>query len=263
MALGEAAALFTKLTIGDGLVSQVPAFLISLGRRLAGHAEHARDATCPSEFVRQLFSRPAGAGRGGRVPGHAGLHQPAATPAACCSAAAASALAMMLVAATRPSEDGRRPSKKAEAAKPAEERVEDYLADRSDGGRDRRRADPAGRSQARRRPAGADPARSGRTWPPRSASSCPRSASATTCGSTRTSTASRSPTCRWPTGTVYPDMFLAMDSGVTTGKVPGIADARTRRSARRPLWIEPQRPRPGGDATATRWSSRAACWPRT
>ena len=34
MALGEAVNVFTKLTIGDGLVSQVPAFLISLAAGL-------------------------------------------------------------------------------------------------------------------------------------------------------------------------------------------------------------------------------------
>ena len=32
--LGQAGSLFTKLTIGDGLVSQVPAFLISLAAGL-------------------------------------------------------------------------------------------------------------------------------------------------------------------------------------------------------------------------------------
>ncbi len=34
MSLGEAVNVFTKLTIGDGLVSQVPAFLISLAAGL-------------------------------------------------------------------------------------------------------------------------------------------------------------------------------------------------------------------------------------
>ena len=63
-------------------------------------------------------------------------------------------------------------------------------------------------------------------------------------------------------GTVYPGMFLAIDSGMTTGKVPGHADARTRPSARRPCGSSrpcASRPR----CSATRWSSRAACWPRT
>jgi flagellar biosynthesis protein FlhA len=34
MALGDASHVFTKLTIGDGLVTQVPAFLISLAAGL-------------------------------------------------------------------------------------------------------------------------------------------------------------------------------------------------------------------------------------
>ena len=38
-----------------------------------------------------------------------------------------------------------------------------------------------------------------------------------------------------------PDQLLAMDSGMTTGKVPGIDDHAIRPSARRPLWIEPSR----------------------
>ena len=43
MSVSDAASLFTKLTIGDGLVSQVPALLISLAARLAGYAEYARE----------------------------------------------------------------------------------------------------------------------------------------------------------------------------------------------------------------------------
>ena len=39
MSFSEAGELFTKLTIGDGLVSQVPALLISLAAGLVGHAK--------------------------------------------------------------------------------------------------------------------------------------------------------------------------------------------------------------------------------
>ena len=60
---------------------------------------------------------------------------------------------------------------------------------------------------------------------------------------------------------MHPGKFLAMDSGMTTGKVPGWPP-RTRPSARPPCGSSPAaatRPR----CSATRWSSRAASSPRT
>ena len=57
MSPGQAASLFTTLTIGDGLVTQVPAFLISLAAgMLVTRSNQA--SNLPSEFLRQLFSRP-------------------------------------------------------------------------------------------------------------------------------------------------------------------------------------------------------------
>jgi len=57
MTFGEAAHVFTKLTIGDGLVSQVPAFLISLAAGLLT-TRSSTDSNLPSEFVGQLLARP-------------------------------------------------------------------------------------------------------------------------------------------------------------------------------------------------------------
>ena len=57
MTVAEAAALFTKLTIGDGLVSQVPAFLISLAAGLLV-TRSTKKVNLPIEFLTQLFSRP-------------------------------------------------------------------------------------------------------------------------------------------------------------------------------------------------------------
>jgi flagellar biosynthesis protein FlhA len=57
MTLGEAAHVFTKLTIGDGLVSQVPAFLISLAAGLLT-TRSSTDSNLPAQFVGQLLSRP-------------------------------------------------------------------------------------------------------------------------------------------------------------------------------------------------------------
>jgi len=57
MSVTDAAALFTKLTIGDGLVSQVPAFLISLAAGLLV-TRSTQPSNLPMDFVQQLFSRP-------------------------------------------------------------------------------------------------------------------------------------------------------------------------------------------------------------
>ena len=57
MSFSEAASTFTRLTIGDGLVSQVPAFLISLAAGLLVTRRTQR-SNMPQEFLSQLFSRP-------------------------------------------------------------------------------------------------------------------------------------------------------------------------------------------------------------
>jgi flagellar biosynthesis protein FlhA len=58
MALGEAINVFTKLTIGDGLVSQVPAFLISLASGLIV-TRSSSSTDLNRDVVDQLFTRPA------------------------------------------------------------------------------------------------------------------------------------------------------------------------------------------------------------
>lgn len=57
MQFAEAGALFTRLTIGDGLVSQVPAFLISLAAGLLV-TRSTRKTNMPALFINQMFSRP-------------------------------------------------------------------------------------------------------------------------------------------------------------------------------------------------------------
>lgn len=52
--LAEAASLFTKLTIGDGLVSQVPALFISLAAGLLV-TRSAKRSNLPQEFLHQLL----------------------------------------------------------------------------------------------------------------------------------------------------------------------------------------------------------------
>lgn len=58
MAPVEAVGVFTKLTIGDGLVSQVPAFLISLAAGLIV-TRSSSESDLGQEVVGQLFLRPA------------------------------------------------------------------------------------------------------------------------------------------------------------------------------------------------------------
>lgn len=57
MAVTEAGSVFTKLTVGDGLVSQTPALLISLAAGLLV-TRSSNKVDLPVEFLRQLFSRP-------------------------------------------------------------------------------------------------------------------------------------------------------------------------------------------------------------
>ena len=158
MSFAQAGDVFTKLTIGDGLVSQVPAFLISLGRRLAGHAQQPGVRSAGRVHQAAVFAA-AGVGRGGRIPGRAGLHQPAADSAVgdrrrlrrhggdASSGETTSAAAAV------------KAKKQAEADQAARRAGRGLPGGRSDGSRNRRGPDPPGRSQTRRRPAGAHPAR--------------------------------------------------------------------------------------------------------
>jgi len=61
MPLREAAMVFTKLTIGDGLVTQVPAFLISLASGLLV-TRTSVDSDLPTDIIGQLFIRPEAMG---------------------------------------------------------------------------------------------------------------------------------------------------------------------------------------------------------
>ncbi len=64
MPLLDAGSLFTQLTIGDGLVSQVPAFLISLAAGLLV-TRSTQKSNLPQQFIAQLFSRPQAMGVAG------------------------------------------------------------------------------------------------------------------------------------------------------------------------------------------------------
>ena len=57
MSLLEAGSVFSRLTVGDGLVSQIPALLISLAAGLLV-TRSSRSTDLPREFLRQLFANP-------------------------------------------------------------------------------------------------------------------------------------------------------------------------------------------------------------
>jgi flagellar biosynthesis protein FlhA len=125
MAVREAAAVFTKLTIGDGLVSQVPAFLISLAAGLLV-TRSSSESDLPVEFVKQLFSRPqALAVAGGFLSVLVFTNLPR-IPLLLLGTGCIG-LALTLNRRTVQAKVSEEAQKKAEAAKPPAERVEDYL----------------------------------------------------------------------------------------------------------------------------------------
>jgi flagellar biosynthesis protein FlhA len=124
--LGEAAALFTRLTIGDGLVSQVPAFLISLAAGLLV-TRSSTEANLPAQFVGQLFSRPrALAITGGFLAVLIFTNLP--TLPLLVLGGGCVGLALTLTRRQQAEDNSARAAAQAAAQKPAEERVEDYLA---------------------------------------------------------------------------------------------------------------------------------------
>ena len=126
MSFAEAGGLFTRLTIGDGLVSQVPAFLISLAAGLLV-TRSSHKVNLPHEFLRQLFSRPQALVIAGVFLG-ALIFTSLPTVPLMILGGGCVGLAVTLTRRTAASEAMVEAKKKAEAAKPAQDRIEDYLA---------------------------------------------------------------------------------------------------------------------------------------
>jgi flagellar biosynthesis protein FlhA len=126
MSLSEAGSVFTKLTIGDGLVSQVPAFLISLAAGLLV-TRSSHEVNLPSEFLRQLFSRPqALAVTGGFLSVLIFTNLP--TIPLVLIGGSCVGMAVMLSRQNQRETVAADTKAKAAAKKPADERIEDYLA---------------------------------------------------------------------------------------------------------------------------------------
>lgn len=126
MEIAEAASIFTRLTIGDGLVSQVPAFLISLAAGLLVTRSTAK-SNMPQQFMDQLFSRPqALAVAGGFL---AVLVFTSLPPAPLLTLGAAClGMSRLLTKKERAKRVEEAAAEKSNAAPSKEERVEDFLA---------------------------------------------------------------------------------------------------------------------------------------
>lgn len=126
MSLGQAASLFTTLTIGDGLVSQVPAFLISLAAGLLV-TRSSGDSDLPADFLNQLFSRPKALAVAG---GFLSILIFTSLPRVPLLAIGAGCIGMAITMSrkTKQTKAASDAKKQAEAQKPAEQRVEDYLS---------------------------------------------------------------------------------------------------------------------------------------
>jgi flagellar biosynthesis protein FlhA len=125
MTVGQAMSIFTRLTIGDGLVSQLPAFLISLAAGLLV-TRSSSETNLPLEFVRQLFSRPQALAVAG---GFLGMLVFTNLPALPLLLLGGGCVGMALVLTRQKQHESEAAARKAqaEAQKPPEERVEDYL----------------------------------------------------------------------------------------------------------------------------------------
>ncbi|MDX1962552.1 MAG: flagellar biosynthesis protein FlhA [Pirellulales bacterium] len=126
MSLGQAASVFTKLTIGDGLVSQVPAFLISLAAGLLT-TRSSHDSNLPKEFVGQLFSRPQALYVAGGFLGLLAFSNLPPIPLLTLGGGCVM-LAVSLGRQKKQATAAAQTKAQVEAAKPPEERIEDFLS---------------------------------------------------------------------------------------------------------------------------------------
>ena len=156
MEISEAAALFTRLTIGDGLVSQVPAFLISLAAGLLV-TRSSGETNLPVQFISQLFSRPRALAITGAFVAILVFTNLPTLPLVGIGGGCIG-LAMMLTRKQRAIDVAAATPNPGRSHEKARGTGRGFPLGRSDGDRDRRGADPPGRSEARRRPVGTHPA---------------------------------------------------------------------------------------------------------
>ncbi len=125
MPLREAMQVFTKLTIGDGLASQVPAFLVSLAAGLLV-TRSSYEVNLPKEFVGQLLARPQALIVTGAFLSLLVFTNLPAFPLLTIGGSCFAMAAVMNRDKTR-ARQAADSKAKADAAKPPDERIEDYL----------------------------------------------------------------------------------------------------------------------------------------
>jgi flagellar biosynthesis protein FlhA len=128
MTFTEAAEVFTKLSIGDGLVSQVPAFLVSLAAGLLV-TRSTQNTDLPRQFMGQLFSNPRALAVAGGFLSILILTNLPKIPLLALGAGCGS-LALMLTRKSKAEAVKQAADAKvaADAEKKSEERIEDFLA---------------------------------------------------------------------------------------------------------------------------------------
>jgi flagellar biosynthesis protein FlhA len=235
LTVSRAVSLFTTLTIGDGLVTQVPAFLISLAAALLV-TRSSNDSNLPAEFIKQLFSRPQALAVAG---GFLCTLIFTSLPRVPLLVIGCSCLVMATTISRRTTRDkaSAAAKKTAETTKAPEQRVEDYLAvdpmEVEIGVGLIRLADPRRggdlleRIQRVRQNVAAD---LGIILPKVRIRDNMR----------LEQNQYRIKIADMPVaeGLVYPGKFLAMDSGVTTGKIPGMV-GKDPAFGTAAVWIEP------------------------
>ena len=125
MSVAQAGAVFTKLTIGDGLVSQVPAFLISLAAGLLV-TRSTEEKNLPSEFMSQLFAKPQSLAVAGAFLGTLIFTELPRLPLLALGGGCIG-LALSITRKRKDVKAAADAKAKAAEKKPPEERVEDYL----------------------------------------------------------------------------------------------------------------------------------------
>ena len=128
MTFAEAAKVFTMLSIGDGLVSQVPAFLISLAAGLLV-TRSTQKTDLPAQFMAQLFSNPRALAVAAGFLSILVLTNLPKIPLLALGAGCGS-LALLLTRRNKEAEVKQAAQAKAaaEAERKVEERIEDFLA---------------------------------------------------------------------------------------------------------------------------------------
>jgi flagellar biosynthesis protein FlhA len=240
MTISEAGELFTKLTIGDGLVSQVPALLISLAAALLV-TRSAKKTSLPEQFLQQLFGNPKALSVAG---GFLMLMIVTNLPAIPMATLGFSCIGLAVVMNRQTTQaqavkQTRADNERAAAAAPAEKRVEDFLT-----------VDPMEIAIGLGLLGLADPARGGDLM---QRITGVRNSIATDIGIVLPKVRVRDDTslnqCDYQIriagnivaqATVYPDRLLAIDSGHTTGVIDGLP-ARDPTFGEPAVWIEPMR----------------------